>query len=105
MYFLMQCEHHPNMNDARDQHRAAHRQWVKSSGEGVAAVLIGSATIGEDGNSSGNFGILEAKSLADAMAFAEGDPFTKAGIVAKINMTPLPEGFQAHRISDPMSSL
>lgn len=105
MYFLMQCEHHPDMNDLRDEHRAAHRQWVQSAGQGLAGVLIGSATLGEDGNSNGNFGVLEAESLENAMAFAKGDPFNLAGIVSKISMTPLPDGFQAHRIAEPMSQI
>ncbi|MBC7336411.1 MAG: hypothetical protein H5U01_09100, partial [Clostridia bacterium] len=46
---------------------------------------------------------LEAADLAQARAFAEGDPFNRAGIVASIELTPLPETFQAHRIADPMS--
>lgn len=104
MYFLMQCSHHDDMDNLRDQHRAEHRQWVKSGGDGVAIVLIGSATINDQATSTGNFGILQAKSLADAMAFAEGDPFNSAGIVSDIKMTRLADGFQAHRIPEPMSS-
>jgi hypothetical protein len=36
-------------------------------------------------------------------AFAEGDPFNRAGIVAAIELTQLPDTFQAARISDPMT--
>ncbi|PCI85140.1 MAG: hypothetical protein COB24_13955 [Hyphomicrobiales bacterium] len=104
MYFLMQCSHHPDMDNLRDQHRADHRQWVKSGGGGVAIVLIGSATINDQATSIGNFGILQAESLANATAFAEGDPFNRAGIVSDIEMTRLTDGFQAHRIPEPMSS-
>lgn len=105
MYYLMQCIHHPNMDDARNQHRAEHREWVKSSGQGCAAVLIGSATVDENATSTGNFGILQAESYENAMAFATGDPFNREGIVAEIRISRLPDGFQAHRISDPMSTL
>ncbi|MCA0920806.1 YciI family protein [Pseudooceanicola nanhaiensis] len=102
-FFLMRCLHHPGMDALRDETRPTHRQWVGSGGEGLAAVLIGAALVDETGASIGNFGVLEARSLADATAFAEGDPFNAAGIVAAIEVTPLPDTFQAHRITDPMS--
>jgi len=103
MFFLMRCLHHPGMDTARDQHRPAHRAWVQSGGEGLAIVLIGSALLDEAGQSIGNFGILEAKNAAEARALAEGDPFNRAGIVASIELTPLPATFQAERISNPMT--
>lgn len=102
-HFLMRCLHHPGMDAARDAHRADHRAWVQSGGEGVARVLIGSALLDDAGGAVGNFGILAAAGMAEARAFAEGDPFVRAGIVAEIELTPLPEGFQAHRITDPMT--
>ncbi len=103
MFFLMTCDHHPDQDSARDEHRPKHREWVRSGGNGVAVVLIGSATLKEDGTTRGNFGVLEADTLENAMAFAEGDPFAKAGIVKSIEMTRLPDTFQAQRISDPMT--
>ncbi len=102
-FFLMRCLHHEGQDAARDRHRPAHRAWVQSGGEGLATVLIGSALQDASGAPIGNFGILEAAGLAEAKAFAEGDPFNKAGIVAKIELTPLPATFQAGRISDPMT--
>lgn len=103
MFYLMRCLHHPGQDAARDTHRPAHREWVGSGGNGLVSVLIGSALLNEAGEGSGNFGILEAKSAEDARAFAEGDPFARAGIVAQIEITPLPDTFQAHRIAEPMS--
>ena len=41
MFFLMRCLHHSGMDAKRDTHRAEHRDWVKSGGDGLAAVLIG----------------------------------------------------------------
>ncbi|MFZ2099465.1 MAG: YciI family protein [Oricola sp.] len=103
MYFLMRCLHFPEMDSMRDTHRAEHRAWVKSGGEGRAVVLIGSALLGPDGESTGNFGLLQAESEADARAFAEGDPFCRAGIVETVELTRLPDTFQAHRIPEPMT--
>lgn len=91
------------MDAKRDTHRAEHRDWVKSGGNGLAEVLIGSALADQDGAPIGNFGILRAADMASARGFAEGDPFAKAGIVETIEITPLPDTFQAHRITDPMT--
>ncbi|QOL79427.1 YciI family protein [Pseudooceanicola spongiae] len=102
-FFLMQCLHHPDQDAARDALRPAHRVWVSSGGEGLVSVLIGSALTDATGSSIGNFGILEAESEANARRFAEGDPFAQAGIVASITLSPLPDSFQAQRITDPMS--
>ena len=102
-FFLMRCLHHPDMDGLRADMRPQHRAWVGSGGRGLVSVLIGSALIDDAGQSSGNFGLLEAKTRADAEAFARGDPFNTAGIVATIEVVPLPEAFQADRIAAPMS--
>lgn len=104
MYFLMRCLHHAEQDIARDAHRPAHREWVKSGGDGLAVVLVGSALLDGSGRTLGNFGIVEAADAARAWAFAEGDPFNQAGIVASIELTALPDTFQAHRISEPMTA-
>ncbi len=104
-FFLMRCLHHPDMGALRDEVRPDHRAWVGSGGQGLVSVLIGSALLDAAGGSIGNFGILQAKTAQDARMFAEGDPFAKAGIVSQIEITPLPDGFQAGRISEPMSPL
>ncbi|CDN46298.1 Hypothetical protein NGAL_HAMBI2427_10640 [Neorhizobium galegae bv. orientalis] len=103
MFFLMRCLHHEGQDAVRDTHRPSHRAWVQSGGEGHATVLIGSALVDESGSALGNFGILEAASLEEAQAFAQGDPFNRAGIVSAIELTQLPDTFQAARISDPMT--
>ena len=41
MFFLLRCLHRDGQDEARDAHRPAHRAWVQSGGEGLAAVLIG----------------------------------------------------------------
>ncbi len=102
-FFLMRCLHHPGMEKARDRLRPDHRAWVASGGDGLVSVLIGSALLDDAGRGIGNFGILEAGCADDARSFARGDPFAQAGIVRQLELTPLPDGFQAARISDPMS--
>lgn len=102
-FFLMRCLHHPGQDAARDRLRPEHRAWVQSGGAGLVSVLIGSALTDEAGASTGNFGILEARSAQDAHRFADGDPFNRNAVVASIDITPLPDTFQADRIGNPMS--
>ena len=102
-FFLMRCVHHSGMDEKRDSVRPDHRKWVGSGGNGLASVLIGSAVKDETGANIGNFGILEARSLDDARAFAEGDLFNTAGVVRDIDLAQLPDNFQADRITNPMS--
>jgi uncharacterized protein YciI len=103
MYWLMTCRHRPDAESLRAEHRDAHRNHVATGGGGLAKVLIGSPLTEDDGETqTGNFGILEAPTREAAMAFAEGDPYARAGIVERIEITALASRFQAHRI-DPMT--
>lgn len=102
-FFLMRCVHHPGKDGERDRLRPQHRDWVGTGGNGLVSVLIGSALHDDAGAGIGNWGVLEARGMADAHSFATGDPFNKAGIVKQIELTALPDGFQAARITSPMS--
>ena len=102
-FFLMRCLHHPGMDEKRAGVRTVHREWVRSGGDGLASVLIGSAMLDQNATAHGHFGILEAANASDARSFAEGDPFNRSGVVAEIELTPLPDTFQAHRITERMS--
>lgn len=98
MFFLMVCHHHPDQDEARNRLRSEHRTWVGSGGDGLVQVLVGSALLDDTGAGIGNFGLLSAASHADALAFAQGDPFNRGGVVAQIELTRLADRFQADRI-------
>lgn len=104
MFFLMICHHHdgPETATLRDRLRPAHRDWVATGGDGLAVVLTGSALWDETGAGIGNFGILQAETETQARAFAEGDPFAKGGVVRKITLTRMADGFRAERL-DPLT--
>lgn len=103
MYFLMINRHKSDVSALRDELRPSHRAYVAAGGGGTARVLIGSAMLHhESEQGAGNFGILEAESLEQARAFAEGDPFNAGGVVEAIEIIRLPDNFQAHRI-EPMT--
>ncbi|MHB2169844.1 YciI family protein [Alsobacter sp. R-9] len=102
-YWLMICRHRPGMDAVRDAHREAHRAHVASGGGGIAKVLTGSALTQDDAETAlGNFGVLEAPDRASALAFAEGDPYARAGLVESIEIIALASRFQAQRI-DPLT--
>ncbi|GKY86638.1 YciI family protein [Sinisalibacter aestuarii] len=103
MFFLMENRHHSDRDTDRDRLRPEHRDWVRSGGNGLASVLIGSALWDGDGNAIGHWGVLEAATEADARAFAEGDPFVTGGVVAETEITRLADSFQAARIAERMS--
>mgnify|MGYP001765676301 CR=1 FL=1 len=105
MHWLMVCRHRPDQEARRAEMREAHRAHVASGHGGRVRVLIGSALTGDDAVAAhGNFGILEAPDRAAALAFAEADPYARAGIVESIEITALASTFQAHRI-DPMTRI
>lgn len=101
MYWLMVCRHHPDQEARRAEMREAHRAHVLAGHDGVR-VLIGSALTDDGAAALGNFGVLEARDRRAALAFAEADPYARAGIVDTIEITALAATFQAHRI-DPMT--
>jgi uncharacterized protein len=102
-YWLMVCRHRAGTEAVRAQHRDAHREHVLTGGGGVARVLTGSALTLEDGETPvGNFGVMEAPTREAVQAFAEADPFARAGIVESIEITPVAARFQAQRI-DPLT--
>jgi uncharacterized protein len=101
MVWLMTCLHRQDETAAalRDAHRDAHRAHVASGG-GVARVLVGSALTADDGETPiGNFGVLEAADRKAALAFAENDPYARAGLVTSIEIVALANRFQADRIN------
>lgn len=103
MFFLMECLHNDGVADARDRLRPVHRDWVKSGGDGLASVLIGSALWADDGTAIGHWGILEAETPEAARAFAQGDPFAREGVVREVKVTRLADTFMADRVSPRMT--
>jgi hypothetical protein len=103
MFFLMECRHNPDVADLRDSLRATHRDWVKSGGNGLASVLIGSAMWDDTGGAIGHWGILEAEDPEKARAFADGDPFATEGVVDRTTVTRLADTFMGARITPRMT--
>ena len=96
MYWLMICRHRDDPAGLREATRDAHRAHVASGGGGLAHVLVGSALATDVGDEPiGNFGIIEAPTREAAMAFAEQDPYNRAGLVDAIEVIALATRFEA----------
>ncbi len=102
MHWLMICRHHPGKDAERAAVRDQHRAHVLSGG-GRVRVLIGSALTEDDGVApQGNFGVIEAASREDVVAFAQDDPYAGLASWRRFLSRGLASTFQAHRI-DPMT--
>ena len=71
---------------ARQAHRPAHLDYLKSKG---AMIKTAGPLLGDDGQAMvGSMLVVEAADLAAARAFAEGDPFHRHGVFAKVDIHP-----------------
>ncbi len=86
MYFAIVCNDKPDSMDLRLANRPAHVDYLKAQG---GRVRIGGPFTTEDGAAmTGSLIILEAADLAEAQAFAAGDPYNKAGLFASVEIRP-----------------
>lgn len=100
-YYLLTSSHKESSAPEREALHSRHVAWVESGGMGVVSVLAGAPTLTDNGI-AGNFFVLEAKSLADAKAFAEGDPFVVGHCVETSDLRQLAE-FSPNDMSTPLS--
>ncbi len=86
MYFAIVCNDKPDSMDLRLANRAAHVDYLKARGAGVMAA--GPFTTEDGAAMTGSLIVLEAADLAEAQAFAAGDPYNKAGLFASVDIRP-----------------
>ena len=85
MHFILYCKDKPNSLELRLANRQAHLDYVKQS----TCVRIGGPILGDDNESmAGSVLVLELDTLAQARAWSDGDPYTKAGLFASIDIRP-----------------
>ena len=76
MLWAITCEDNPNTDAARAENLEIHRDYLKSQ-KGIL-VLAGAAQNDEGTEAIGSVFIVNVGSRAEAEAFSNGDPFTKA---------------------------
>ena len=86
MLFALICTDKPNGLAIRKANRPDHLAYLESLGD---TLLFAGPFTEEDGQTmNGSLVVIEANSLRDARAIAEGDPFAKAGLFASVEIRP-----------------
>ena len=80
----------PNSAAIREKALQAHRDYLHSQ---KSIVIISGATLTDDGEEvTGSMLIVGVNSRAEAKAFSDGDPFTKAGMFKTVTITRMRKG-------------
>jgi hypothetical protein len=82
--FTVQCRDRAGATDLRAATRPAHLAFLADH---TAAVKLGGPWLDEAGAPLGSLLIVEAADLAAARAFADADPYARAGLFASVEVT------------------
>lgn len=90
MLWAISCVDKPNTAAARAASLQPHRDFLQSQ---KSILVLAGATQNDDGTEAiGSLFIVNANSRAEAKAFSDGDPFTKAGVFASVTITRMRKG-------------
>ena len=80
----------PSFAGLRDKGLQAHLDYLKSQKK---ILVLSGATTSDDGKDfTGSLLIVNAPGRAEAQAFADGDPFMKAGMFSEVKITRMRKG-------------
>lgn len=82
--FVLTCIDKPGALDARMAAREDHLAYVRGSG----VAKLGGPFLDDAGAMVGSMLIIEMEDLAAAKAFAEADPYNKAGVFQSVDVRP-----------------
>tara|TARA_B100000029_G_scaffold141397_1_gene136574 strand:+ start:811 stop:1107 length:297 start_codon:yes stop_codon:yes gene_type:complete len=86
MLFVIICTDNPDRGDLRADNREIHLDYLESKGD---QLRLGGRTTTSDGESAtGSILVVDVESLAEAEAFANNDPFAKAGMFKSVEIRP-----------------
>jgi uncharacterized protein YciI len=90
MLWTIFCVDEPNTAAIREKVLQPHRDYLQSQ-KGI--LVLAGATQTDDGKEAiGSLFVVNVGSRAEAKAFSDGDPFTKAGVFAAITITRMRKG-------------
>ena len=90
MLWAISCIDNPNTTAIRDRHLAPHREYLQSQ-KGI--LVLAGATQNDDGTEAiGSLFVVNVNSRAEAKAFSDGDPFTRAGVFKSVAITRMRKG-------------
>jgi hypothetical protein len=81
MLYALTCLDKPGALQIRLDTRAAHLEYLNASGK----VTLAGPFI-EGGQPVGSLVVIEAESMAEAQAFADADPYARAGLFASVTI-------------------
>ncbi len=81
--FVLTCLDKPDSLDLRMATRQAHLAWV---GGRIDELKLGGPFLDAAGDMAGSLIILDAPDLAAAQAFSAEDPYTRAGLWARVDI-------------------
>jgi uncharacterized protein YciI len=82
--FALYCVDKPNSLELRMANREAHLAYVGGFRD---QLRLAGPMLDEGGDMAGSIILLEMDSLAQAQAFAAGDPYNKAGLFERVDVT------------------
>ncbi len=77
MHFVISCIDKPGQPELRQANRPDHLDYLKDFED---KILSAGPTLDEDENPNGSLLIMEFDDISAARAFADGDPYAKAGV-------------------------
>ncbi len=83
--YAMICVDHKGSLELRQKVREEHLAYYRAPG---SPVRLAGAVLDENGKPDGSLVIIECESQVAAEAFAEGDPFAKAGLFSSVSVKP-----------------
>ena len=83
--FVLHCLDKPGALDLRMATREAHLAYVRPQ---MHLLKLGGPLLDEKGDMAGSLMIVEVADRAAAEAFSANDPYTKAGLWQKVEITP-----------------
>ena len=90
MLWAISCVDKPNTAAIREKVLQPHRDYLQSQKK---ILVLAGATQNDDGTEAiGSLFVVNVNGRAEAKAFSDGDPFTKAGVFANITITRMRKG-------------
>ena len=84
MHFVLTCVDKPDHGQVRTDNRPAHLDYLKAN---EARMFAAGPLLSDDGERTlGSLIIMEFDGLGEAQAFADGDPYAKAGLFESVTI-------------------
>jgi uncharacterized protein len=82
MLYAVICEDRPGALAVRQSNRPEHRAYLDSTG----VVVLAGPLLDDAGEMNGSLVVIDVPDRATAEAWAEGDPYARAGLFARVEV-------------------